>query len=322
MTALTAAGLLGAVFAIVEWHHPYPMFDLRLFRRPAFVGASIAPLVLSISYWGIFLYTPLYLQISRGYSPLQAGLAALPFAIPGLLAPRLGEFLARRMRGGALLALGQLLVAAGTLWLFLGVTAGSGWPAIAGGALVSGSGTGLINGELTNVAMSAVPDDRAGMASGINATMRQVGVALGFAGLGSILAARVVSRLHYLTTAVPGVNAHLHALSQQVVAGSIDAAAGRLPAGSRQAFITAAQGSFYSGLHLILAVAAAVALIGAFATHFLTRGEQDKPGELIASPSHSRTGSSTPAPSIHERPQLQAQQEARACVPTGNTSGK
>ncbi|WP_329174465.1 MFS transporter [Streptomyces sp. NBC_01477] len=271
LLALAVTAVSCVAFAVVERRHSYPMFDLELFRRPAFVGASIAALVLSVSYWGIFLYTPLYLQISHGYSPLEAGLAALPFALPGLFVPRLGEYLAHRMRGGALLALGQALVAAGTLWLFLSVSAGSGWPAIVGGALVSGAGTGLINGEMTNVAMSAAPDNRAGMASGINATMRQIGVALGFAGLGSVLAARVIARLGDLSSGEPGVAGHLHDLGKQVVAGNIGSAADRLPPASREAFVHASRNSFYSGLHLILAVAAAVALAGAVATYVLTR---------------------------------------------------
>jgi hypothetical protein len=209
VAALCATVILGIAFALVERRRSYPMFDLTLFRRPAFLGASIAALVLSISYWGIFLYTPLYLQISHGYSPLHAGLAALPFALPGLLVPKLGEYLAHRMRGGTLLALGQFVVAAGTLWLFLAVSAGSGWPAIVGGG-------------------------------------------------------------------------QLHTLSREVVAGSVDAAAGRLPGGSRKAFLNASQNSFFSGLHLILAVAAATALIGAGATYFLTRSGRDEPADVIA----------------------------------------
>ena len=162
-----ATVVLLIAFVAVEIGRRYPMFDLTLFRNATFIGASIPPLTLSIAFWGVFLYFPLFYQAVLGYTPLQAGVAVLPFAIPLFVMGPVGGWLATRISSRLLLAIGQGLVAIGSLMLLRGAAVGASWSAYVLGGLISGTGAGLINGEMTNVAISIVPEG-APMASGIN----------------------------------------------------------------------------------------------------------------------------------------------------------
>ena len=269
--AFIGAGLLLALFGFVELRQSYPMFDLTLFKNRTFVGVSIPPLVLSISFWGIFLYFPLYYQSILNYSALQAGLAVLPFAVPLFVMGPVGSMLAARLSSRVLLSIGQLLVGLGALLLMI-ATPNSTWLAFTAGALLSGTGAGLINGEMSNVAMSIVPVERSGMASGINSTMRQIGVAIGFAGLGAILAQQTTNRfLHLVANAPIAATGREVDLAKQVVKGNIAGAIASLPPEVHADFVTIANASFFSGFQSIILVAATVALVGALSTFALVR---------------------------------------------------
>jgi EmrB/QacA subfamily drug resistance transporter len=256
--AFIAAAALLIAFIRIELRHHYPMFDLSLFRSATFVGASTPPIVLSVAFWGPFLYFPLYYQSALGYTPLQAGAAVLPFAVPLFVMGPVGAWLAGKISSRALLVLGQLLVGVGALAMLI-PAAGAGWAAFATGAFLSGCGVGLINGEMTNIALSLVAPERSGMASGINSTARQVGVAIGFAGLGAVLSHVTAERFaaHMQGNAVPS---QLVAL---VVKGDVAGAAATASGALHDAILAAARLAIYDGFHVIAAVAAVVGIAGA-----------------------------------------------------------
>jgi len=184
---LVAAAVLLAAFPLVERAVPHPMLDLSLFRKPTFVGGLIAALGMNGSLFAIMLYLVLYLQDQLGYTPLETGVrimlitgATLLTAIPaGRLADRYPRLL---------IAPGLALVGAGLL-LMRGLDADTGWTHLIPGFLVAGLGSGLVNPTLASTAVGVVQPRFAGMASGINTTFRQVGIAASVAALGSILAA-------------------------------------------------------------------------------------------------------------------------------------
>jgi MFS family permease len=222
--------------------------------------------VLSIAFWGPFLYFPMYYQSALGYSAFEAGSAVLPFAIPLFVMGPVGGWLSARISSRALLGLGQFLVGAGSL-LMLVPGLDATWLAFAVGALVSGSGAGLINGEMTNVALSLVPPERSGMASGINSTARQVGVAIGFAGLGAILSNSIADKFHSLMNG-QAIDAQVVSL---VVKGDLAAAVAVVPAPLQESVRAAAHGAVYHGFHLIVAVAGVVGIAGAVFSYFTVR---------------------------------------------------
>src|SRR5207248_8720297 len=109
------------------------------------------------------------------------------FAAP--LAGRLSAGVPIRLLLGVGLALNAL-----SLWLMSNITPTSGWTALLPGFIVGGIGIGFVNAPLASTAVSTVRQERAGMASGINNTFRQIGIATGIAALGAIFASKVDPR--------------------------------------------------------------------------------------------------------------------------------
>jgi hypothetical protein len=145
-----------------------------------------------------------------------------------------------------------------------------------GGFVAAGFGIGMINAPLTQVAVGVVPPERSGMASGINNTFRQVGIATGIAALGAIFQSEVGTRT---TDALASSSAGRAVLSN--VGGHISGAAisngsggalmSNVPSGARQAVAHALRVGFTGALSEILAIGAVVALVGAVAGYALVR---------------------------------------------------
>ena len=135
--------------------------------------------------FSMFLYLTLYIQDVLGYGPLQAGLRFLPITLLSFIVAPIAGRLSVRVPVRLLLGIGLLLVGAGLLAM-TAVDASSGWTTLVPGFVLAGAGVGLINPPLASTAIGVVHHSRSGMASGINNTFRQVGIATGIAGLGAI----------------------------------------------------------------------------------------------------------------------------------------
>ncbi|HEY2327997.1 MAG TPA: MFS transporter [Gaiellaceae bacterium] len=231
---IAAAIVLLAIFVVSQASERTSMVDLSLFGRPAFIGAQTTAFAISSSMFAMFLYLTLYLQNVLGLSPLQTGLRFLPLsAISFFAAPTAGKLIGR-VPIRVLLAFGLALNAI-AMWWMSRITVHSHWTALLGGFLVGGVGIGFVNAPLAATAVSTVRQERAGMASGINNTFRQIGIATGIAALGAIFQSKV------------GV---------QTIGG--------VPS-------EAAKVAFVHGLHDILLVGASVAAIGAVLAAALVR---------------------------------------------------
>ena len=191
---LAGAGLLCIVFVVAELRHPSPMLDLRLFRVPAFAGASLAALSIAGSMFAMLLYFVLYFEDHLGYSPLETGVRFLPVTATAFLAAPVAAKLAERVPLRALLALGLASIGAG-FFAIEGLSVDDRWTALLPGMLLIGIGGGLVNPTLAGIAIGVVDDSRAGMATGISNTFRQVGVAIGVAALGALLEHRLARSL-------------------------------------------------------------------------------------------------------------------------------
>ena len=246
------------------------MLDLSLFRKPTFGGASLVAFALSSSMFAMFLYLTLYLQTILGLSPLQAGLRFLPVTVVSFFIAALSGNLSARVPVRLLLGVGLLLVGAG-LMLMRGLTASSDWTALLGGFIVAGAGVGFVNPALASTAVGVVPPQRSGMASGINSTFRQVGIATGIAVLGAIFESAITSKLG---TELSGTAAapHVSQLGHAVAAGGAGAALAQVPAGQRAQVTAAVHTAFTGAMNEILLVAAIVALTGAVLGLLLVRG--------------------------------------------------
>jgi EmrB/QacA subfamily drug resistance transporter len=257
---LAGAAVLLVVFVVVELRQERPMLDLTLFRKPTFVGVSIVAFALSASIFAMFLYLTLFMQNILGYGPLEAGLRFLPITVLSFFAAALSGNLTERVPVRLLLATGLGLVGIGLL-LMSGLDAGSGWTALLPGFLLTGVGVGLCNPAIASTAVGVVDPRRAGMASGVNSTFRQVGIATGIAGLGAIFQSVVTTKI---VEALGDTAGGARLPPAEVLAQGDPKVAG--PA--REAFITGWTGA----LNEILVIAAIVALAGAVAAAVLIRG--------------------------------------------------
>jgi hypothetical protein len=112
----------------------------------------------------------------------------IPFALPMVLAPRVTRQLSNQFSGRMLLTAGLAITGIGNLLFWITARSGLSYPIFAVSMLVAGGGAGLLNGTTVKVLGSAVPPDRAGMASGLASTTRFIGILLAVAGLGAVLA--------------------------------------------------------------------------------------------------------------------------------------
>ena len=190
LASAVGAALLLAAFVVVERREREPMLDLGLFAIPTFTGASLVVMVIAASTFGPFLYLTLFLLDAAGASPTAVGLELMPLSGAALVVSVLGGRAAGVLPVRVALPAGLLLCAAGLLAM-RGLEATSPWTVLLPGLLVMGVGIGLANPTVTYAALGVVPATRSGMASGVNNTFRQVGIALGIATLGALLPARI-----------------------------------------------------------------------------------------------------------------------------------
>jgi len=262
VACLVGSVILLVAFLVIEHVQSAPMFDLSLFRKPTFAGGSIAAFALSAGLFALFLYLTLYLQDVLGLSPLQTGLRFLVLSGGILLTSTVSGRLTASVPIRFLIGPGLMLVALGLL-LMRGLTESSGWTHLIPGFILAGAGTGLINPPLASTAIGVVPPARAGMASGINSTFRQVGIATGIAGLGAVFAHEVHGRVIALLRAAPGIgSAKAHAIAAAVAhhAAAKQAIAAE-PAPSRPAVAHAIRAGFVAGLNEVFLIGALITLI-------------------------------------------------------------
>ena len=267
-----AAAALLVAFVVVERYRAHPMFDLALFRLPTFSGAAVAAFGLSASIFAMILYLVLYLQDILGYSPLATGVRVM-FLSGGILvsatvAGRLSSHVPVRL----LIGPGLLLVCVGLL-LMRGLTASSSWTHLIPGMIVGGIGVGLVNPPLASTAVGVVPPRQAGMASGINSTFRQVGIATGIALLGTLFSNDVRELVLTRLAAVPGLASTGPRIAAAVQSGEVSHVIGALPPQARQTVGLITRAAFTSGLNRILLVAAIIALVSGVVSLATIRGK-------------------------------------------------
>jgi EmrB/QacA subfamily drug resistance transporter len=287
--------LIGAAVALIAFvaievaQGEHAMFDLSLFGKPTFSGGSIAAFALSGGLFALLLYITLYLQDVLGYSALDTGLRLLVLSGGILLTSTLAGRATAHVPISLLIGPGLALVGAGLL-LMDGLGARSSWTHLIPGFIVAGAGTGLINPPLASTAIGVVRPERAGMASGINSTFRQVGIATGIAGLGTMFSHSVRARVAALLAGAPGLDpARAHALAAAVAQGNITSATiAALPKGARGTAVHALRAGFTHGLNEILLVGALVSLAAAALSLALIRSRDFESGAARTQSAHAK----------------------------------
>lgn len=186
VSAITAFVALAA-FARRQRRAAVPMVEFALYRARAFAGASAAATLLTLG-TGSVLFTLLqYLQLVRGYTAGQAGLAIVPLALGTVVGSAVGSHAFARIGARYSIVIGFVVTAGGFL-LLATLTPASSYMTVATGLVLAGLGTGFSSPATYSTVLGAVPQSRAGMGSALNDTHQQLGTALGVAVLGSLLA--------------------------------------------------------------------------------------------------------------------------------------
>jgi EmrB/QacA subfamily drug resistance transporter len=269
-----ASAVLMLIFFINEIRSKDPMLPLPLFRKPAVVGVSFVAFCMSASIFAMFLYLTFYLQDALGNGPLGAGVRYLPLTLLSFFVAYGAGQLTVRMPSRYLLGGGMLLIAIG-LFLMSHTHANSGWTVLLPGFIVCGAGIGMVNPVLASAAISVVPPEESGMASGTNNTFRQVGIATGIAVLGAIFQSQIVSHTRASLASSPLGQGVLQGggptLNAALSGGGVRPVASHLPSPLANELITAYQSGFSTTLNHLMLIACVVALIGSVAGSVLVR---------------------------------------------------
>src|SRR5713101_841199 len=274
-----AAGLIAlGIFAWWELRIANPLVDLRIFASRAFSAAAASVTVVFFALFGSLFVLTQYLQLVHGYSPLSAGLRALPFALAMAAMSPLSPILATRFGTRLVIPAGMALMGLGLLDLS---TAGvhTAYPPLALAVAIMGAGMGLVMAPASTTIMTTVPARQAGAGSAINDTIREVGGALGIAIVGSLAAAVYRSQLTHLLVARHAPGLVVHTATSSVAAANV--VGQRVGGASGSELVSAAHVAFVNAMAIGVRVAAAAALVSAVAAVFALP-RQGKPTVAVA----------------------------------------
>jgi EmrB/QacA subfamily drug resistance transporter len=271
------AALFLVAFLVVELIQKRTMIDFNLFAQSTFLGSVFAMLGYAGGAQVMIFYLPLFLQNAFDLSPAMAGLAMLPFALPMFLTPLLAAGLARRYSGRTLLTVGLMTTVIGNLLLWALARFSLPYTVFLLGMLVAGAAAGLLNSETAKVMQGAVPAQRAGMAGGLTGTSRFVGLLVGVAALGAVLA-HVASRSFIAGGVAAGLDVEKAVeLSKRVTSGDIRSIVGSVPEALQTSVRQIGNAAFADGFAAALLLAAAIAAVMALLTLLLVRHAETLP---------------------------------------------
>ncbi|MBM6580962.1 MFS transporter [Microvirga sp. BT689] len=185
LLTLTGAVFLG-LFLFHEKRSAAPMMPLDLFRVPAFANVNALTLLLYFALSGALFFLPTALIEAHGYSAAKAGSVFLPFTLVMAVLSRLGGVMTDRFGTRMLLTIGPMITGLSFALLAPAVLHGGYWPAVVPVMAVMGLGMGITVAPLSTTVMNAAPDERIGVASGINNAISRVAGLIAVAGLGAI----------------------------------------------------------------------------------------------------------------------------------------
>jgi EmrB/QacA subfamily drug resistance transporter len=184
-----------AAFVFLELHQRLPMLDLTLFKNGTFTGANLVAILVTLAMFGIFVFFPIYMQELLGWSPIQAGAALLPWTILIVIFAPIAGKLSDHVGSRWLMAGGMATVGLCCLELSTVAVDSTFWRLLPG-FILGGLGMAFVMTPMSAAVMGSAPVDKAGVASGVLNTFRQVGVALGIAITGAIVTNREAAARH------------------------------------------------------------------------------------------------------------------------------
>jgi EmrB/QacA subfamily drug resistance transporter len=189
--SLFAATVVGLVlFVWIERRQVQPLMDLSLFKIRTYSVTNGVGLIMSFGMMGVFFLLPVFLQAVLGYSAIKAGLVMTPLAAVVIIASPASGTLSDRIGPKWLMFSGMLVAALGFYLTQRAMVVDAAWPSFILPFAISGFGIGMVMPPMTSAVMGSVAPEKAGQASGVISSTRQIGSVLGIAVMGAILVNR------------------------------------------------------------------------------------------------------------------------------------
>ncbi|MFF3940253.1 MFS transporter [Streptomyces phaeofaciens] len=257
LSSIVAGLVVLAAFVVFEKRSDHPSIDITYFKNKVFSAAMAVITLVFFALMGVTFFSVFYTQSVRGYSPLQTGLLMLPLAAAQMIfAPR-ARLVVDRIGIRATTTIAMLVLAA-SLLAFAAFDADTPIWILEVVFFAMGAGMAHVMTPTSVVIMQALPREKAGSASALSNTFRQVGGALGIAVLGSVLSAAYRNGIEDKLGALP---AGLRDTAGESIEATLGVAAKLGDQG--KTLVTPANDAFLHAMHVTAAGGAAVALAGA-----------------------------------------------------------
>ncbi|MFE1942959.1 MFS transporter [Streptomyces massasporeus] len=271
-------------FVVFEKRSDHPSIDVTYFKDKVFSAAIAAIALVFFALMGVTFFAVFYTQSVRGYSPLQTGLLMLPLAAAQLIfAPR-ARLVVDRFGNRVTTTAGMVVIAA-MLAAFATLDADTPIWILEVIFFLMGAGMAHIMTPVSVVIMQALPREKAGSASALSNTFRQVGGALGIAVLGSVLSTAYRTGIEDELGVLPPALRHTAGESIEATLGVADKLGPR-----GESLVAPAYDAFLHAMHTTALWGAGVALIGAVVVALFLPGKPpaSQQGEGEKELSHTR----------------------------------
>ena len=273
IVVLVAAILVLIVFFFVEARLSQPMLPFALFRSPTFTGTNLLTFLLYAALGGTLFFLPLNLIQIQHYAPTAAGAALLPFILIMSLLSRWSGGLITVYGPKLPLIVGPMIVAAGYMLFILPSAGGSYWTTFFPPAVVLGLGMTITVAPLTTTVMSSVPQNRAGVASGVNNAVARTAGLLAIAVLGIVMLQvfkrafdRRLAESRLPTSVIQSVETQSTKLAAITIPENLDLA-------TKQLIRQAVDESFVAGFRVVMVIGATLAGASAIIALTLIRAD-------------------------------------------------
>ncbi|MBO0888000.1 MFS transporter, partial [Candidatus Bathyarchaeota archaeon] len=217
-----------------------PLFDFSLLRFPGFRFGLFTVFIVAMGEFGAVFIFSIYFQTVKQLSAVQTGITFLPMAISVFIFAPIAGLLANRFGPRWVVTTGMVLEAIALFSIFAITSVSTPvydyYPVL----VVYGAGVGLAISQLTSVVLMSIPWQKAGIGSGANNTVRQVGSAFGIAVIGAVLVA-IISSVGQADVAADIAQSTLPASAKAMLDGLLNAGlsngVGQLPPGLPQQYV-------------------------------------------------------------------------------------
>ncbi|CDN54907.1 Major facilitator superfamily drug efflux transporter [Neorhizobium galegae bv. officinalis bv. officinalis str. HAMBI 1141] len=251
---LLVAVLVFLAFVLIERTVARPMLDLTLFRYPRFVGVQLLAAAPAYAFVVLLILLPVRFIGIEGMDEIAGGRMMIALSGPLLVLPIAAGLLTRWFAPATICGAGLAISAAGLFWLSQ-FPVGSAPVALIAPLVTIGVGISLPWGLMDGLAVSVVPKERAGMATGIFSTTRVAGEGVALAVVTAVLSALTSANLG------SGAGDQAGAIAQRLVTGDLRDAAGLLPSMGQVALLQGYSHGFSSLLWLLTAITALTAVV-------------------------------------------------------------